>query len=155
MFYSCLQLYYDRLNDGAIGSGDQVGRDEIEHIDFDALERFFFDTDFLKGATLLSAEESGAWAAPGDAAGLEDDCGAQAGGEGSAADGGRVLERKRGPLGVDASHPGERLRGLVSPSRRRGGRRRGRAVTGQSHRVGDPAGRLAVALPVDGKGVPA
>jgi len=60
VLYSCLQLYCDLHNDGAIG--DQVGPYEIEHVDFDALvDRFFFDTDFLLGATLLSAEE----AAPG------------------------------------------------------------------------------------------
>ena len=60
VLYSCLQLYCDLHNDGA--TGDQVGPYEIEHIDFDALvDRFFFDTDFLLGATLLSAEE----AAPG------------------------------------------------------------------------------------------
>ncbi|HBL17467.1 MAG TPA: hypothetical protein DD417_12185 [Elusimicrobia bacterium] len=62
VFYSCLQLYCDLHNDGATASGDQVGPYEIEHIDFDAMvDRFFFDTDFLMGATLLSAEE----AAPG------------------------------------------------------------------------------------------
>ena len=62
MLYACLQVYCDLHNDGAIGAGDRVGPYEIEHIDFDALvERFFFDTDFLLGATLLSAEE----AAPG------------------------------------------------------------------------------------------
>jgi hypothetical protein len=60
VLYSCLELYCDLHNDGA--TGDQVGPYEIEHIDFDALvDRFFFDTDFLLGATLLSAEE----AAPG------------------------------------------------------------------------------------------
>ena len=60
VLYACLQVYSDLHNDGA--TGDQVGPYEIEHIDFDALvERFFFDTDFLLGATLLSAEE----AAPG------------------------------------------------------------------------------------------
>ena len=62
VLYSCLQLYCDLHNDGATGAGDQVGRYEIEQIDFDAIvDRFFFDTDFLMGATLLSAEE----AAPG------------------------------------------------------------------------------------------
>ncbi len=56
VLYSCLQLYCDLHNDGAMG--EQVGPYEIEHIDFDALVgRFFFDTDFLLGATLLSAEE--------------------------------------------------------------------------------------------------
>ena len=60
VLYACLQLYCDLHNDGA--TGDQVGRYEIEHIDFEALvERFFFDTDFLMGVALLSAEE----AAPG------------------------------------------------------------------------------------------
>jgi hypothetical protein len=60
VFYACLQVYCDLHNDGA--TGDQVGRYEIEHIDFDAIvERFFFDTDSLMGATLLAAEE----AAPG------------------------------------------------------------------------------------------
>ena len=60
VLYVCLQLYGDLHNDGA--AGDQVGRYEIEHIDVDAIvERFFFDTDFLMGATLLAAEE----AAPG------------------------------------------------------------------------------------------
>ncbi len=58
--YACLEVYCDLHNDGV--AGDQVGRHEIEHIDFDAIvERFFFDTDFLMGATLLAAEE----AAPG------------------------------------------------------------------------------------------
>jgi hypothetical protein len=58
--HACLQVYCDLHNDGA--TGDQVGPYEIEHIDFDAVvERFFFDTDFLMGATLLAAEE----AAPG------------------------------------------------------------------------------------------
>jgi hypothetical protein len=58
--YACLQVYCDLHNDGA--AGDEVGPYEIEHIDFDAVvERFFFDTDFLMGATLLVAEE----AAPG------------------------------------------------------------------------------------------
>jgi hypothetical protein len=62
VLYSCLRLYCDLHNDGAIGTGDQVGPYEIEHIDFDAMvDRFFFDTDFLLGATLLSADE----AAPG------------------------------------------------------------------------------------------
>ena len=60
VLYACLQVYCDLHNDGAIG--DQVGRYEIEHIDFDDIvEQFFFDTDFLMGATLLAAEE----AAPG------------------------------------------------------------------------------------------
>lgn len=60
VLYSCLQLYGDLHNDGA--TGDQIGPYEIEHIDVDSLvDRFFFDTDFLRGATLLSAEE----AAPG------------------------------------------------------------------------------------------
>ena len=60
VLYVCLQLYCDLHNDGA--AGDQVGRYEIEQIDVDAIvERFFFDTDFLMGATLLAAEE----AAPG------------------------------------------------------------------------------------------
>jgi hypothetical protein len=60
VLYACLRLYCDLHNDGA--TGDQVGRYEIEHIDFDAIvERFFFDTDFMMGATLLAAEE----AAPG------------------------------------------------------------------------------------------
>jgi hypothetical protein len=62
VLYSCLQLYCDLHNDGAIAGGNQVGPYEIERIDFDALvDRFFFDTDFLLGATLLSVEE----AAPG------------------------------------------------------------------------------------------
>ena len=57
VLYVCLQLYCDLHNDGA--TGDQVGRYEIEHIDFDALVgQFFFDTDFLLGSTLLSAEET-------------------------------------------------------------------------------------------------
>jgi hypothetical protein len=44
VLYSCLQLYCDLHNDGAIGAGDQVGPYEIEHIDFDALvDRFFFE----------------------------------------------------------------------------------------------------------------
>jgi len=60
VLYSCLQLYCDLHNDGA--AGDQVGPYEIERIDVDAIvDRFFFDTDFLLGTTLLSAEE----AAPG------------------------------------------------------------------------------------------
>jgi hypothetical protein len=60
VLYVCLQVYCDLHNDGA--TGDQVGPYEIEHIDVDAVvERFFFDTDFLMGATLLAAEE----AAPG------------------------------------------------------------------------------------------
>ena len=60
VLYACLQLYCDLHNDGA--TGDEVGPYEIEHIDFDAVvDRFFFDTDFLLGASLLSAEE----AAPG------------------------------------------------------------------------------------------
>ena len=59
VLYACLQLYCDLQNDGATGAEDQVGRYEIEQIDFDALvERFFFDTDFLLGAALLSAEET-------------------------------------------------------------------------------------------------
>ena len=58
LFCQGLQLYCDLHNDGAIGAGDRVGPYEIEHIDFDAIvDRFFFDTDFLMGATLLSAEE--------------------------------------------------------------------------------------------------
>ncbi len=59
VLYSCLQLYCDLHNDGAIGTGDQVGPYEIEAIDFDAIvERFFFDTDFLMGPVLLAAEEA-------------------------------------------------------------------------------------------------
>ena len=62
VLHSCLQVYCDLHNDGATGSGDRVGPYEIEHIDFDRIvDRFFFDTDFLMGPTLLSAEE----AAPG------------------------------------------------------------------------------------------
>jgi uncharacterized DUF497 family protein len=60
VLYACLQLYGDLHNDGV--TGDQVGPYEIERIDVDAIvDRFFFDTDFLLGTTLLSAEE----AAPG------------------------------------------------------------------------------------------
>jgi hypothetical protein len=60
VLYVCLQVYCDLHNDGA--TGDEVGQYEIERIDFDAIvERFFFDTDFLMGTTLLAAEE----AAPG------------------------------------------------------------------------------------------
>jgi hypothetical protein len=60
VLYSCLQVYCDLHNDGA--TGDQVGPYEIERIDVGAIvDRFFFDTDFLLGTTLLSAEE----AAPG------------------------------------------------------------------------------------------
>jgi len=60
VLYACLQLYGDLHNDGV--TGDQVGPYEIERIDVGAIvDRFFFDTDFLLGTTLLSAEE----AAPG------------------------------------------------------------------------------------------
>ncbi len=59
VLYSCLQLYCDLHNDGAVGTGDQVGPYEIEAIDFDAIvDRFFFDTDFLMGSVLLAAEEA-------------------------------------------------------------------------------------------------
>ncbi len=62
VLYSCLRLFYDLHNDNATGAGDRIGPYEIERIDFDAIvDRFFFDTDFLMGATLLAAEE----AAPG------------------------------------------------------------------------------------------
>ena len=58
VLYSCLQLYCDLHNDGAIGAEDQVGPYEIEAIDFDAIvDRFFFDTDFLMGPVLLAAGE--------------------------------------------------------------------------------------------------
>lgn len=58
VLYSCLHIYCELHNDGATGTGDRVGRYDIEHIDFDiVVDRFFFDTDFLMGATLLSAEE--------------------------------------------------------------------------------------------------
>jgi hypothetical protein len=58
ILYSCLQLYCDLHNDGAIGTGDWVGPYEIEAIDFNAIvDRFFFDTDFLMGSVLLAAEE--------------------------------------------------------------------------------------------------
>jgi hypothetical protein len=60
VLHECLHAYCDLHNDGM--TGDHVGRYEIERIDFDAIvEQFFFDTDFLMGATLLLAEE----AAPG------------------------------------------------------------------------------------------
>src|SRR3990172_12878270 len=63
VLYSCLQLYCDLHNDGAIGAEDQVGPYEIEAIDFDAIvDRFFFDNDFLMGPVLLAAEE----ASPGE-----------------------------------------------------------------------------------------
>jgi len=59
VLYSCLQLYCDLHNDGAVGTGDQVGPYEIEAIDFNAIvDRFFFDTDFLMGSVLLAAEEA-------------------------------------------------------------------------------------------------
>jgi hypothetical protein len=62
VLYSCLRLFCDLHNDGATGAGDRVGPYDIERIDFDAIvDRFFFDTDFLMGTTLLAAEE----AAPG------------------------------------------------------------------------------------------
>jgi hypothetical protein len=62
VLHSCLRLFCDLHNDNATGAEDRVGSYEIERIDFDAIvERFFFDTDFLMGATLLAAEE----AAPG------------------------------------------------------------------------------------------
>jgi hypothetical protein len=59
VLYSCLHLFCGLHNDGATGTGDQVGPYEIEAIDFDAIvERFFFDTDFLMGPVLLAAEEA-------------------------------------------------------------------------------------------------
>jgi len=58
VLYSCLQIFCDLHNDGAIGAEDQVGPYQIEAIDFGALvDRFFFDTDFLMGASLLAAGE--------------------------------------------------------------------------------------------------
>lgn len=58
VLYSCLQIFCDLHNDGATGTEDEVGPYEIEGIDFDAIvERFFFDTDFLMGASLLAAGE--------------------------------------------------------------------------------------------------
>jgi hypothetical protein len=59
VLHSCLLLFCDLHNDNATGAEDRVGSYEIERIDFDAIvERFFFDTDFLMGATLLAAEEA-------------------------------------------------------------------------------------------------
>ena len=52
-----LQVYCDLHNDGV--TGDEVGPYEPEEIDVDALvEWFFFDTDMLLGAALLSAEQT-------------------------------------------------------------------------------------------------
>lgn len=62
VLYTCLRLFCDLHNDDATGAEDRIGPYEIERIDFDAIvDRFFFDSDFLMGATLLAAEE----AAPG------------------------------------------------------------------------------------------
>lgn len=58
MLYSCLRLFCDLHNDNATGAEGRIGPYEIERIDFDAIvDRFFFDTDFLMGATLLASEE--------------------------------------------------------------------------------------------------
>jgi hypothetical protein len=58
VLYSCLRLFCDLHNDRATGAEDWIGPYEIEGIDFDAIvDRFFFDTDFLMGGSLLAAEE--------------------------------------------------------------------------------------------------
>jgi len=58
VLYSCLRLFCDLHNDNATGAEGWIGPYEIERIDFDAIvDRFFFDTDFLMGGTLLAAEE--------------------------------------------------------------------------------------------------
>ena len=56
--YRCLEMYCDLHNDDATGTDDKVGPYEIEQIDFEAIvSHFFFDTDFISGSALLSAEE--------------------------------------------------------------------------------------------------
>jgi hypothetical protein len=97
VLYSCLRLYCDLHNDGAIGTGDQVGPYEIEHIDFDALvDRVLLRHRLPAGGDLARRRRSGARPTPRDAAGMEDRRASQAGGEGSASDGGRLLGRERG-----------------------------------------------------------
>jgi hypothetical protein len=126
--YACLQVYCDLHNDGA--AGDEVGPYEIEHIDFDAVvERVLLRHRLPDGGDLAGRRRSRAWPAQRDAAGLENRRGAEAGGEGSAAEDGQALRREHARFGGRASHPCARLRRVVSPSRTRGGRGRGPVVT--------------------------